>query len=89
MALEKSTEQDKLEIVAQLGYKVIQVRTATVIKDDGDEISRAFRRHVVNPNSDLTNESDEVKALAAIYFTEDAKAKHKTAQAAAAGPITE
>lgn len=89
MALEKSTEQDKLEIVAQVGYKVIQVRTATVVKDDGDEISRTFHRHVVDPNSDLTNESDEVKALAAIYFTDDAKAKHKAAQAAAAGPITE
>ena len=80
MALEKSTEQDKIEIVALNGYKVIQVRTATIIKDDDTEISRTFHRHVVDPNSDLTDESDEVKALAAIYFTEDAKAKHKAAQ---------
>ena len=85
MALEKSTEQDKIEIVALNGYKVIQVRTATIIKDDDTEISRTFHRHVVDPNSDLTDESDEVKALAAIYFTDDAKAKHKAAQAAA-GP---
>ena len=77
MALEKSTKQDKLEIVDVGDWKVLQVRTATVIKDDGKEISRTFHRHVVNPNSDVTNESDEVKKLAEIYFTDDAKAKHK------------
>jgi hypothetical protein len=77
MALEKSTKQDKIEIVDVGDWKVLQVRTATIITDDGKEISRNFKRHVVTPNSDLTNESDEVKKLAEIYFTDDAKAKHK------------
>ena len=77
MALEKSTNQDKIEIVDCGGWKVLQVRTATIITDDGKEISRNFKRHVVTPNFDLTNESDEVKKLAEIYFTDDAKAKHK------------
>lgn len=77
MALEKSTKQDKLEIVDVGDWKVIQVRTATIVTDDGTEISRTFHRHVVDPNSDLTDESDEVKKLAEIYFTDDAKAKHK------------
>ena len=77
MALEKSTKQDKIEIVDTGDWKNIQVRAATVIKEDGVEISRSFHRHVVEPNSDLTNESDEVKKLAEIYFTDDAKAKHK------------
>ncbi len=86
MALEKSTKQDKIEIVDTGDWKNIQVRAATVIKEDGVEISRSFHRHVVEPNSDLTNESDEVKKLAEIYFTNDAKAKHKAAMEAAAGP---
>ena len=77
MAIEKSTKQDKIEIVDCGDWKVLQVRTATIITDDGKEISRNFKRHVVTPNSDLTNESDEVKKLAEIYFTDDAKAKHK------------
>ena len=77
MALEKSTKQDKIEIVDCGDWKVLQVRTATIITDDGKQISRNFKRHVVTPNSDLTNESDEVKKLAEIYFTDDAKAKHK------------
>ncbi len=86
MALEKSTKQDKIEIVDTGDWKNIQVRAATVIKEDGVEISRSFHRHVVEPNSDLTNESDEVKKLAEIYFTDDAKAKHKAAMEATAGP---
>tara|TARA_Y100000401_G_scaffold80808_1_gene66222 strand:- start:60 stop:323 length:264 start_codon:yes stop_codon:yes gene_type:complete len=82
MALEKTVKDDKLEIVDVGDWKVIQVRTATIITDDGKEISRTFNRHVVNPNSDLTNESDEVKKLAEIYFTDDAKSKHKAAMEA-------
>ena len=83
MALEKSTKQDKIEIVDMKEWKLIQVRTATIITDDGKEISRTFKRHILNPNSDLTNESDEVKSLASIYFTDDAKAKHKAGSAPA------
>ena len=77
MALEKSTKQDKIEIVDVGDWKNIQVRTATMVVEDGTEISRTFHRHVVDPNSDLTNESEEVKKLAEIYFTDEAKAKHK------------
>ena len=77
MALEKTVKQDKIEIVDVGDWKVIQVRTATIVTDDGTELSRNFHRHVVEPNSDLTNESEEVKKLAEIYFTDEAKAKHK------------
>ena len=77
MALEKSTKQDKIEIVDCGDWKVIQVRTATIVTDDGAELSRSFHRHVVAPNDDVSGESDEVKKLADIYFTDDAKAKHK------------
>jgi hypothetical protein len=85
MALEKSTKQDKIEIVDREDWKVIQVRTATIVTDDGTELSRSFHRHVVTPNDDVSGESDEVKKLAEIYFTDDAKAKHK-AHIEAGGP---
>ena len=85
MALEKTVKDDKIEIVDQGDWKVIQVRTATIVTDDDVELSRSFHRHVVDPNSDLTNESDEIKSLAATYFTEEAKAKHK-AHIEAGGP---
>ena len=79
MALEKTVKEDKIEIVDAGDWKVIQVRTATIITDDGTEIARNFHRHVVEPNSDVSGESDEVKKLADIYFTDDAKAKQKAA----------
>tara|TARA_Y100000593_G_scaffold7768_1_gene14440 strand:- start:44 stop:304 length:261 start_codon:yes stop_codon:yes gene_type:complete len=79
MALEKSTKQDKIEIVDTGDWKVIQVRTAIIVTDDGAELSRSFHRHVVSPNDDVSGESEEVKKLAEIYFTNDAKAKYKAA----------
>ena len=77
MALEKSTKDDKIEIVDVGDWKNIQVRTATIVTDDGAELSRSFHRHVVNPNDDVSGESDEVKSLASLYFTDERKAKHK------------
>ena len=77
MALSEETVQDKIEIVGE--YKMIQVRTATVIKRDGVEISRSFSRHVVAPDADTSGESDDVKAIAAQVHTDAIKtayAKH-------------
>ena len=45
MAITKEIIQDKIEVVGN--FKHIQVRTATVIIEDGVEISRCFSRHVV------------------------------------------
>ena len=49
------------------------MRTATVIKEDGVEISRTFHRHVVAPNSDSTNESADVKAMVKQFHTDAVK----------------
>jgi hypothetical protein len=49
------------------------VRTATVIKEDGVELSRSFHRHVVSPDSDSTNESADVKAMVAQFHTDAIK----------------
>jgi hypothetical protein len=75
--------QDKIEIVDCGGWKVFQVRTATIISRDGTEISRSFNRHVVNPTDDVSNESADVKALATQFFTNEAKAAYTAAQSEA------
>ena len=46
MAITKTTEDDKIEIVGEI--KAIQVRTATVIKEDGVELTRSFSRRVLH-----------------------------------------
>ena len=75
MAITKETIEDKIEVVGD--YKHIQVRTATVIKEDGVELSRSFHRHVVSPDSDSTNESADVKAMVAQFHTDSVKAAYK------------
>ena len=70
MALVKSTEIKKIEIVD--GWN-IQIRTDTVIKEDGVEISRSYHRHVVAPDSDSSKESDDVKAMVAQFHTDEVK----------------
>ena len=71
MAITKEIIEDRIEVVGD--FKHIQVRTATVIKEDGVEISRTFSRHVVAPDSDSTNESADVKAMVAQFHTDAVK----------------
>lgn len=73
MALTKETMNDKIEVLnLAAGYPVVQVRTATIIKEDGEEISRKFHRHVLTPDADLSAEDADVAAVAASVFTSDA-----------------
>ena len=65
MAITKEIEIGKIEVVGQ--YKAIQVRTDTVIKEDGKELSRSFHRHVIHPDISAENlalEHAEVQTVA-------------------------
>ena len=84
MALTKTTENDKIEVVNKWN---IQVRTATVIKEDGKELTRSFHRKVLNPgdldasdnlvDTDVSGESAEVQGIANVVWTDDVKAAWK------------
>ena len=78
MAITKTTEISKIEVVGQ--YKAVQVRTDTVIKEDGTEISRNFSRHVLHPDMDISGEDAEVQAVANAVWTDSVKAAWKTFQ---------
>ena len=71
MAITKEIIEDKIEIVGD--YKIIQVRYATVIKEDGKEISRSYTRNSFSPDSDSSNESADVKAMVAQFHTDAVK----------------
>ena len=76
--LEKETVNDKIEVVQTgNGYPVIQVRTATIIKDDGEEISRNFHRKILKPDADLTEEDSDVTKVATAVFTAQVKAAYQ------------
>ena len=91
MAITKELVEDKIEIVGD--YKAIQVRTATVIKEDGVELSRSFHRHVLDcvssvkndddswthTDTDVSGESTEVQGIATAVWTTAIKNAKKTA----------
>tara|TARA_R100000234_G_scaffold17067_1_gene9306 strand:- start:47 stop:307 length:261 start_codon:yes stop_codon:yes gene_type:complete len=78
MSITKEIEIAKIEVVGQ--YKAIQVRTDTVIKEDGKEISRSLHRHVIHPDMDISDEDAEVQAIANVVWTDEVKSAWKTFQ---------
>jgi hypothetical protein len=67
--LSKTTEIDKIEIVGS--YNMVHLREATVVSEDGTEISRSFHRRVLSPVDSAEDESDAVKAIKNIVHTQD------------------
>ena len=94
MALTKTITDDKLEVVGD--FKDLQIRTATVIDEDGTELSRSFHRRVLHCVSSVQNaddswthtdtnvsgESAEIQAITAAVWTNAVKAAKRTANEA-------
>ena len=89
MALTKTTENDKIEVVNKWN---VQVRTATIIKEDGKELNRSFQRKVLTPGTlkggdgsdkddlvatDISGEDADVQAIANAAWTTQVKADYK------------
>ena len=89
MAITKEITEDKIEVVGD--YKTIQVRTATVIKEDGVELSRSFHRHALDcvssvqndddtwthTDTDVSGESTEVQGIATAVWTDAVKTAYQ------------
>ena len=71
MALAETTEYDKIEVVGQ--YKAVQVRKATVITKDGNELTRSYHRYVLHPDNDISGEPAEVQAICNAVWTDAVK----------------
>ena len=84
MAITKTTENDKIEVVNKWN---VQVRNATIIKKDGVELTRTFHRKVLVPgtldasdnlvDTNLSSEDADVKAIAEAAWTTQVKADYK------------
>ena len=97
MAITKTIIVDKTEVVS-LGstyssdeYKNVQVRTATIIKEDGVELSRAFHRHVLSPgtiadgsttltDTNISGEDAGVQAICNAVWTSSVKEAYRVTQ---------
>ena len=76
MAISKETQIGKIEVVGK--YKSVQVRTDTVIVEDGAELSRKYHRHSLMPDADISNEHSEVQAVCNAVWTDQVKADYET-----------
>jgi hypothetical protein len=84
MALTKETEYD-CEIRGP--FKAVQVRKATIIKDDGAEISRTYHRHVLQcrtksgdtwGDTDISGEPQEIQNVCNAVWAASIKSSFET-----------
>ena len=71
MAITKETQIGKIEVIGK--YKSVQVRTDTVVMEDGEELSRKYHRHVLHSDADISAEHSEVQAVCNAVWTQDVK----------------
>ena len=85
MALTKTFEYD-CEVRGE--HKNVQVRKATIIMDDGEEISRTYHRHVLHcrtktdgtwGDTDISGEDASVQAVCNAVWTSEVKTAYETA----------
>jgi hypothetical protein len=88
MAITKEIKDDKIEVVGD--HKCLQIRTATIISEDGVELTRSFHRRVLysvkssndgsswtHTDTDISGESSEIQAIATAAWTDAAKTAQK------------
>ena len=94
MAITKTIIVDKTEVVS-IGstyssdeWKNVQVRTATIIKEDGVELTRSYHRHVLSPgtvaagstaltDTNISSEDAGVQAICNAAWTSSVKEAYR------------
>ena len=84
MAITKTQENDKIEVVNKWN---IQVRNATIIKEDGKELTRSFHRKTLTPGvldasdnlveTNISGEDADVQAICNAAWTTQVKADYR------------
>ncbi len=79
MALTKVVVNDKKEIILndEWNFVSIQVRVATIFREDGVDQTRTFRRYVLQPDADYSSLPADVVALCNLEFTDECKANYQ------------
>ena len=85
MAITKETQIGKIEVVGK--YKSVQVRTDTVVIEDGVELTRKYHRHTLScgtlddsdnlVDTDISGEHAEVQAICNAVWTDAVKLAYK------------
>ncbi len=79
MSLEKEIKIDRIEVVEN---GTVQVRQATIITENGNQISRTFHRWCITPGEDYSTQEQKVQDICKVTHTPEVIAAYQ-AQAAA------
>lgn len=79
MSLDKQTKIDRIEVVEN---GIVQVRQATVISENGDQIARTFHRWTIAPGEDYSNQEQQVQDICKVTHTPEVIEKYKAQQEA-------
>jgi len=75
--LEKKTQIDQIEVTANA---TVQVRTRTVVLEDGVELTNTLHRHVITPGQDYSQEDAKVQAICKAVHTPEVITTYQTSQ---------
>jgi hypothetical protein len=78
MALTETVNIDRVEVVADWN---IQVRQATVIEKDGEQVARSFHRWVLTPDMDISGQEQKVQDICNVAWTDEVKSAYETFKA--------
>jgi hypothetical protein len=79
MSLEKEIKIDRVEIVEN---GIVQVRQATIITENGNQISRTFHRWCITPGEDYSTQELQVQDICKVTHTPEVIEKYKAQQEA-------
>jgi hypothetical protein len=67
--------EHKIEIIPP--YSILQCRRADIIEKDGVEVGRTYHRYVCSPGDDVSEECDELQAVAGALWTPEVIAEYQ------------
>ena len=69
MAITKEVKYDRIEVVGD--NNAVQLREATILKENGVELTRTFHRKALVPGTDVSGEPEIVRNLCAAVWTDE------------------
>jgi hypothetical protein len=77
MSLDKQIKIDRVEVVEN---GTVQVRQATIITDNGNQVSRTYHRWTIAPGEDYSDQEQQVQDICKVAHTEEVINAYKAQQ---------
>jgi hypothetical protein len=84
MSLEKEIKIDRIEVVEN---GIVQVRQATIITDNGNQVSKNYHRWCIAPNEDYSTQEQQVQDICRVTHTPEVIAAYQAQQEARLGAV--